>query len=123
MISVGILIGIIEDKIANDLTSNKTPKEHLEDIKNAVKNYKNNLKYQVIITFMDANKLSLKELLETNNGFECVEGVINYEIKNGFLILTKDDGDIKYFNTDIIEQFNINSVFEEVNSNDSMCSN
>ena len=122
MISVGILIGIIEDKIANDLTSNKTPKEHLEDIKNAVKNYKNNLKYQVIITFMDANKLSLKELLETNNGFICVEDVINYEIKNGFLILTKDDGDIKYFNTDVIEQFNINPVFEEVNEDDSMCS-
>ena len=37
MIPLAIAIGIIEDKIANDLTGNKSTKEHLEELKEKFK--------------------------------------------------------------------------------------
>ena len=40
MIPLAIAIGIVEDKIANDLTSNKTPKEHLEDVAKKFRHWK-----------------------------------------------------------------------------------
>lgn len=48
MIPLAIAIGIIEDKIANDLTGNKSTKEHLEELKEKFKEKAKN-KYSVDI--------------------------------------------------------------------------
>ena len=123
MISVGILIGIIEDKIANDLSSGKTTKEHLEDIKETIKNYKNNTTYSISIRLVEADSLSLKELIETNKGFRCFENIISYEIKDKFLILTENNGNITMISIEEIKEVDIYPNFKEVDKDDNMCSN
>ena len=69
MIPLAIAIGIIEDKIANDLTGNKTTKEHLEDIKHKLKDYKAKPK-KVSILFIDGKEsVRPADQIQTDGGF------------------------------------------------------
>lgn len=86
VIPMAIVIGIVEDKIANGLTSKKSIKEHLEDIKNEVENYKpskNKTQYDLII-YLEG----FEDPLEYHD-------VKDVRVENGFLIFcSEDDGTI-----------------------------
>ena len=91
MIPLAIARGIIEDKIANDLTGNKTTKEHLEDIKHKLINYKAKPK-KVSILFID--------------GMESVRPADLVQTNNGFVKLTSD-GMTEYLNASIIKAIKV----------------
>ena len=80
MIPIAIAIGIIEDKIANDLTGSKTTKEHLEDIKHKLKDYKTKPK-AVNIVFNNGKTTETKaDQVQTTNGFVKIihDGLTEY---------------------------------------------
>ena len=88
MIPLAIAIGIIEDKIANDLTSKDTKaRECLEDVKAKISRHKPK-QYKVLIQFKD---------------FGTVDFIVDdVEVKDGFIITTSN-GQKTYRNKDNIE--------------------
>ena len=91
MIPLAIAIGIVEDKIANDLTGNKTTKEHLEDIKHKLIKYKAKPK-KVSILF--------------NDGKESVRPTDQIQTDNGFIKLTYD-GMTEYVSANIVKAIKV----------------
>ena len=87
MIPLAIAIGIIEDKIANDLTGNKSTKEHLEELKEKFIHHKPK-KYLVGIYFKDKGWQEYK--------------VDDVKIENGF-VMTNDNGHKLFRNNNLIE--------------------
>ena len=91
MIPIAIAIGIIEDKIANDLTGNKTTKQHLEELKHKLKDYKAKPK-MVSILFNDGKEsVRPADLIQTDNNFIK----LNY------------DGMTEYINSNIIKAIKV----------------
>ena len=88
MLPLAIAIGIIEDKIANDLTSKDTKaRECLEDVKAKISRHKPK-QYKVLIQFKD---------------FGTVDFIVDdVEVRDGFIITTTN-GQPTYRNKDNIE--------------------
>ena len=85
IIPTSIVIGIIEDKIANDITGDSSVKEHLEDVKEKIFKHKPKLK---------------KVKLYFDNGCLEIEAQ-NLTIHNGFVEVVKKDKTICYNSNDI----------------------
>ena len=98
MISLAIAIGIIEDKIANDLTSKDTKaRECLEDVKAKISRHKPK-QYKVEIHFKQGG---VRDTYEDD-----------YEIQGGFFITTSY-GEKMYFNKDLINEVNVKAIDTE----------
>lgn len=98
MIPLAIAIGIIEDKIANDLTSKDTKaRECLEDVKAKLSRHKPK-EYEVGIQF---------------KGFDFRRYIVDdVKIENGF-VMTNDNGHKHYYNNDIIEWLKVRDADTE----------
>ena len=88
MIPLAIAIGIIEDKIANDLTGNKSTKEHLEELKEKFLAHKNKTIDEICVQFKS----------EDIKPFFDVEEIY---FNNGFLVIVQSFREL-YYNTDDI---------------------
>jgi len=92
MIPLAIVIGIIEDKIANDLTSKDTKaRECLEDVK--AKMLKHKMRTRVVFDFKDSD--TFKEYV-----------VSEVQIENGF-VMTRIRETKTYYNTDLINRVEV----------------
>ncbi len=105
MILTATLIGIIEDKIANDLSSGKTPKEHLEELKETILNHKTKLDVKIIFDSPQFD-FAVNDYVSTRNflGVDGIKDLNNFVviIEGGDSIYIKNDN-IKEIITEIVE--------------------
>lgn len=72
MIPLAIAIGIVEDKIANDLTSNKTAKEHLEDVAKKFRYWKPKTKKVILHFRYGSVELEVTKIMAIGNFIEII---------------------------------------------------
>lgn len=95
LIPAALITGIVEDKIANDLTSNdKTTKKHLEEIKRKIQKHKDD-KFDVQIFYLDEEEpLYFSDV-------SCVH------IENNYLLMTSEEDGLIAITLNNVTQYRI----------------